>query len=675
MEITWRDIFWREHIFRWIMILLAVILVQFGEEYLGGPINYSMIYGIAIVFGTLNVLYAFRPDQCTYQGKYRYLIALLDLACLFLIIQATGGVLSNIYLVLGLLPLIAGAYFGLLGALACGGLIIIGYTVIALFGDPSPANLSVLLTVHYGYLVFFILIDTYISVVTFNDRQRLTILFKISQSGSTSPALVNVIESITGEVAKTFKADKVLVYLNENGDQDLRLQKPAYGVNEDELEIFASAASSLASLDPATIGAEAISLHEGSRSTGVNETFFPPLANLRNCLIVPLLTANKNIGFFAICDKAAARRFSKRDARLLELISSHISVYLENAILYRSSEENVAQLTSLIRVVDAIGSVASIDHIYNLALDVVRGLFAADMALINIINHDSGLLEPVRSFGFSEKYRKHNIGQPFERIESCYVLTTDHAYLSDDVTHDQRCPNLRVDDGVKSILCVPIKSGNTAYGILHLASNYNAAFNQNDVTLANAIGEQVGMAVERARLFDEINRLAITDSLTGLYNRRYLASILEEEVKRSARYAHPLSFVMIDIDHFKFYNDRHGHPMGDEVLRTLARLLRESVRDVDTVFRYGGEEFSVLAPELDKEDVSFLAERLRKVVRNFNFPYGEEQPEGNLTISLGVASFPYDAADGAELIQRSDQALYLAKRQGRDRVSLYLQPG
>jgi diguanylate cyclase (GGDEF)-like protein len=675
MEITWRDVFWREHIFRWVLIVLSVILAQFGEEYIGGPINYSMLYGIAIIFGALNILYIIRPDQCTYQGKYRYPIAFLDLVYICLIIQATGGVMSNFYLVLGVLPLIAGAYFGMWGAPAYGALIIIAYTIIVLFDSSDPANLSALLALHYGYIIFFTLLDTYISGVAFNDRQKLTILFKISQSGSSSPALFNVIENIAEVVAKTFKADKVLIYLNENGDQELSLQKPAYGINDDDFESFSSASSGLASLDPATIGTKSISLHAGTSDTSVNEAVFPPFAGLRNCLIVPLYAASKSIGFLVICDKISSRRFSRRDARLLELISSHISLYLENAVLYRSSEENVAQLTSLIRVVDAIGSVASIDHIYNLALDVVRGLFAADMALINIINHDTGLLEPVRSFGFGEKYREHNISQPFERIESCYVLTTDRSFLSDDVTHDERCPNLRVEKGVKSILCVPIKSGNTAYGILHLASRYNAAFNQSDTTLANAIGEQVGMAVERARLFDEINRLAITDALTGLYNRRYLANILEEEVKRSARYAHPLSFVMIDIDHFKFYNDRHGHPMGDEVLRTLARLLRESVRDVDTVFRYGGEEFSVLAPELDKEDVSFLAERLRKVVKNFNFPYEEEQPEGNLTISLGVASFPYDAADGAELIQRSDQALYLAKRQGRDRVSLYLQPG
>ena len=456
----------------------------------------------------------------------------------------------------------------------------------------------------------------------------------------------------------------VLVYLFEGEDRTLRLQLPALGVPEEDLEAFSAAADGLQALDPAATGPGALLLPGWHGGPG-------PDAALRDCLIVPLLSRGKNIGYVALCGRTGMRRFHRRDARLLELVSAHVSLYLENAILYRSSEENVAQLSSLIRVVDAIGSVSSIDHIYTLALDVVRGLFAADMALINILNHETGLLEPVRHFGFSDKYRQHNIGRPFERIDSCFVLCNDRPFLSDDVSSDERCPNLRVDRGVRSILCVPIKSSNNVYGILHLASRYQGTFTQSDATLANAIGEQVGMAVERAHLFDEINRLAITDALTGLYNRRYLASILEEEVKRSVRYDHPLSFIMIDIDHFKWYNDRHGHPMGDEVLRILARLLQESVRDVDTVFRYGGEEFSVLAPELDKEDVSFLAERLRKVVRDHRFPFEEEQPEGLLTISIVVACFPVDAADGAELIHRSDQALYLAKRQGRDRVSVY----
>ncbi len=453
--------------------------------------------------------------------------------------------------------------------------------------------------------------------------------------------------------------------------QELRLQQPAYGIDDAEFEDYEDASSALDSLDTSA-GTEVLSLYGDGDSREVNMAVFPPFRNLRNCLIAPLLARGKKTGFIILADRSGAKRFRKSEVKLLELVSSHMSVYLENAVLYRSSEEHVAQLTSLIRVVDAIGSVASIDHIYNLALDVVRGLFAVDMALINIINHDTGLLEPVRSFGFSEEYMKRNIAHPFERIDSCYVLTNDNSYLADDIFKDQRCPNLRVDKSVRSVLCVPIKSGNNTFGILHLASCYPSAFNKNDMTLANAIGEQMGMAVERARLFDEINRLAITDALTGLYNRRYLANILEEEVKRSARYSHSLSFIMVDIDHFKFYNDRHGHPMGDEVLRSLAQILRDSVRDVDTVFRYGGEEFSVLAPELDKDDVSFLAERLRKVVKDHHFPFEEEQPEGNLTISIGVASFPADASDGEELIQRSDQALYFAKREGRDRVSLYV---
>lgn len=671
-DITRRNLFKQELLFRWVLIIGTIFLIQTGERFVGGAINYAYAYTIAGFYAFFNLFCIVRPELGSYQGKARSLLAFVDMTSILLMIAATGGVSSQFYLILGILPLIAGVYFGIMGSVMSGILSILAITLMAVLDQGPHPDLSSLLAVRYAFLIVYTILDTYISAIILSDRKRLTILYNISQSGSSGPALTNVVESIDNVAAEYFKAEKVLIYIYEEGSAELKLQLPALGVPEDQVDIFEDAATSLDSLGPVTDSSEILSLSGEGDNRDVGSAVFPPFRNMRNCLIAPLLARGKKIGFIVLCDRYGSKHFRKSEVKLLELVSSHISVYIENAVLYRSSEEHVAQLTSLIRVVDAIGSVASIDHIYNLALDVVRGLFAVDMALINIINHDTGLLEPVRSFGFSDEYTKKNIAHPFERIESCFVLTNDRSYMSEDIFKDQRCPNLRVDKSVRSVLCVPIKSGNNVYGLLHLASCYTSAFNQNDITLANAIGEQIGMAVERARLFDEINRLAITDALTGLYNRRYLANILEEEVRRSARYSHSLSFIMIDIDHFKFYNDRNGHPMGDEVLRTLAQILRESVRDVDTVFRYGGEEFSVLAPELDKEDVSFLAERLRKVVREHRFPFEEDQPEGDLTISIGVASFPADASDGYELIQKSDQALYLAKREGRDRVSLYM---
>jgi diguanylate cyclase (GGDEF)-like protein len=240
-----------------------------------------------------------------------------------------------------------------------------------------------------------------------------------------------------------------------------------------------------------------------------------------------------------------------------------------------------------------------------------------------------------------------------------------------DVARDIRCPNMLVDPETTSVLCVPIRSGKKVYGILHMASRYLNAFDEEDATLANAICEQIGMAVESAQLFEEVSRLAITDELTGLYNIRHLKRVLGEEVKRSIRYNRPLSFFMLDIDWFKKYNDQHGHPRGDEVLRILSGLLQQNTRDVDTVFRYGGEEFSVIIPEVSKQEAYAMAERVRRVIQEHVFPYEDDQPGGNLTVSIGVANLPDDADEGDELVDKADRALYRAKHTGRNRACMY----
>jgi diguanylate cyclase (GGDEF)-like protein/PAS domain S-box-containing protein len=161
---------------------------------------------------------------------------------------------------------------------------------------------------------------------------------------------------------------------------------------------------------------------------------------------------------------------------------------------------------------------------------------------------------------------------------------------------------------------------------------------------------------------------AMTDGLTGLYNIRYFQQQLSREIKRAERYHHPLSLIMLDIDHFKYYNDLHGHLQGNEVLRQMARLILSNTRETNTVARYGGEEFAVLLPETAKEVAVQAAERLCAVIEENVFPFESEQPGGNLTVSLGVASYPEDAHDEDALIRMVDDFLYEAKWSGRNRV-------
>lgn len=171
-----------------------------------------------------------------------------------------------------------------------------------------------------------------------------------------------------------------------------------------------------------------------------------------------------------------------------------------------------------------------------------------------------------------------------------------------------------------------------------------------------------------------LNRLAVTDGLTGLYNHRYLHEELRVAVERSLRSGVPVAMLMIDVDHFKKYNDRNGHPAGDEALRTVARLIAEDRRQVDVVARYGGEEFAILLHDVRRDEAREVAEKIRARVREAKIANAEAQPAGHMTVSIGVALCPDDASTAESLLEVADVALYRAKKAGRDTVRVVGDP-
>jgi diguanylate cyclase (GGDEF)-like protein len=181
------------------------------------------------------------------------------------------------------------------------------------------------------------------------------------------------------------------------------------------------------------------------------------------------------------------------------------------------------------------------------------------------------------------------------------------------------------------------------------------------------VNEQLAEAV------DLLEKLAITDQLTGLYNRRRFEEALLQEIRRNLRREHPFCLLMIDVDHFKDFNDAHGHQAGDEVLRRLAQLFHQTFRTLDLSARYGGEEFVVLLLETHIAGATVAAEKIRSAVAGAVFPFGGDQPGGRVTISVGVAAFPDHAQDPEGMVAAADQALYAAKHQGRNRVAVAVQ--
>lgn len=174
------------------------------------------------------------------------------------------------------------------------------------------------------------------------------------------------------------------------------------------------------------------------------------------------------------------------------------------------------------------------------------------------------------------------------------------------------------------------------------------------------------MELEEAQ--DRLQRLAITDGLTGLYNYRYFWEQLYQEVNRAKRHNLRVSLLMLDIDFFKHYNDTHGHPAGDDVLVTIAKLLKDNIRNIDIPARYGGEEFSIILVETDKQAAHFVAEKIRALIEEYPFQYEDGQPNARLTVSIGVSTYPEDGDSAEALINKADQRLYRAKQEGKNKV-------
>ena len=190
----------------------------------------------------------------------------------------------------------------------------------------------------------------------------------------------------------------------------------------------------------------------------------------------------------------------------------------------------------------------------------------------------------------------------------------------------------------------------------------DTGFSDEDVELLKAVSDQAAVAINKAQLWE----MAVTDSLTGLFVRRYFMVKLQEEFHRAERYEKNLSVVMADLDNFKDVNDTYGHSAGDSVLKIIGKFLQRNIRDVDIIARFGGEEFVILLPEADKEEARIVSERLRRTLAQLKL---DDLP--SLTISLGIAAYPEDGNSIEKLIKRADAAMYVAKQTGRNRVIMY----
>ena len=224
---------------------------------------------------------------------------------------------------------------------------------------------------------------------------------------------------------------------------------------------------------------------------------------------------------------------------------------------------------------------------------------------------------------------------------------------------------------MKSQLIVPFEVDPMGEMALLATSTTSEHFDEVATNVLSTLQGHVHGALSNARKYDSIRRQVVTDHLTRLYNRRFFMNRAEEELSRSLRNQQPLSLVILDIDHFKHFNDSYGHATGDRVLQVVAGVMQQHVRKSDICSRHGGEEFGMLLPNTPGDNASFMANRLRRTLAETRYTGLGLPSDVNITISMGVATCPRDATTVAELFELADKALYQAKADGRDRVIQY----
>lgn len=333
-------------------------------------------------------------------------------------------------------------------------------------------------------------------------------------------------------------------------------------------------------------------------------------------------------------------------------------------------DKRIAELSTLYDIGKSIHSTLELDKLLNAILDMVSVAMRLKSTAILLSDEMTGTLKFMMSKGFPDEMNDlyFNLGEDGVG----WVAKEGRPLLLSDAHKDERFAFFKgKKTDISSFLAVPLMSKGWVMGVFCATDPLNNAFSDDEVRLFTAVASQISVAIENARLYEETKKLAITDGLTELYTPRTFHQSLQAEVDRAKRYGNTLSLLMADVDHFKAHNDEFGHPSGDEVLKIVAKIIKKNCRSTDVVARYGGEEFVAILINATDEVATTVAERIRADMEAQEFPGNEKKPKVHKTISIGISSFPRDADDKASLTQRADEALYQAKRSGRNRVCVY----
>lgn len=380
---------------------------------------------------------------------------------------------------------------------------------------------------------------------------------------------------------------------------------------------------------------------------------------IKSEVAIPLMVRDEVVGVLDF-ESEQLDYFKPEIIDLLTLFSTQASLALENARLYSLERRRAEQLEAINAVAQQTTAVLDLDELLTVVCRLLLEWFRVDHVAVLLCEGENlrvrafeGRLTPTVPMGSLLPAGTGLVSRALGQSQS--IIENDVANVKD------YFPGFKE---TTSEICVPLIFFGEKLGVLALDSAGRNSFDEDDIQPLESVADICAAAIQNANYFDRMRQLAYVDGLTGIHNRRYFEMRIGEELERASRFQGRMSVIMVDIDHFKRLNDEFGHLLGDEVLRGVASILKQQLRKVDMVCRYGGEEFAVVVPETTGENAMTVAEKLRRQVESHPFP-GVPRP---VTISCGVADYPIHGITRDEVVAAADAALYMAKQTGRNRV-------
>jgi diguanylate cyclase (GGDEF)-like protein len=386
----------------------------------------------------------------------------------------------------------------------------------------------------------------------------------------------------------------------------------------------------------------------------------------KSAIVIPLVVEDRLFGVIRAV-KMGVGSYSVDQYRFAQTLANQVALLLAAAKAHREQSRRIVELSALHEVSRRLSDASRLSEVLSYVLDGAIGLAGAEAGLIWRLDDEDRFFLAASHNLPAEKIREH----PPEHADSVSrrILATGRPLRIPDVQPLKKAAWPRLVPHLHGMLALPLRSEGRSYGTLLLLHSAVDHFRPEHERLLEVLAAQGAAAIARADALEEAQRLAITDPLTGLYNTRYFSARLAAEIQRAQRYGHELALLIVDSDALKLVNDRLGHAAGNELLVSLARTIRLQVRASDLVARFGGDEFVILQPETGVDPARATAERIRASAYAASDAAGVER-----SVSVGVATFPAAAADPEALFSAADDALYRAKREGKDRVRVAGEP-